>query len=84
MWYKKDADGSRSNVLEYTSLVGAQKKLLLIKLPSMLENYLHSDTAETVIQIWNDFKEYYDLISDKNLTSDLSNTVFEKAKQWLN
>ena len=83
VWYKKNADGSRSNVLEYTSLVGAQKKLLLMKLPSMLENYLHSDTAATVMQIWNDFKEYYDLISDINLTSDLSNTAFEKAKQWL-
>ena len=83
VWYKKNADGSRSNVLEYTSLVGAQKKLLLMKLPSTLENYLHSDTAATVMQIWNDFKEYYDLISNINLTSDLSNTAFEKAKQWL-
>ena len=83
VWYKKNADGSRSNVIEYTSLVGAQKKLLLMKLPSMLENYLHSDTAATVMQIWNDFKKYYDLISDINLTSDLSNTAFEKAKRWL-
>lgn len=54
-----------------------------MKLSSMLENYLYSDTVEIVKQIWNDFKEYYDLISDKNLTSDLSNTVFEKAKQLL-
>ena len=37
VWYKKNEDGSRSNVLEYTSLVGAQKKLLLMKHPSMFE-----------------------------------------------
>ena len=35
------------------------------------------------MQIWNDFKEYYDYLSDINLTSDLSNTAFEKAKQWV-
>ncbi|CAB4016317.1 Hypothetical predicted protein [Paramuricea clavata] len=83
VWYKKNADGFRSNFLEYTILVGAQKKLMLMKLRSMLENYLHSNTAATVMQIWNDFKEYYDLISDINLTSRLSNTAFGKAKQWL-
>ena len=43
VWYKKNADGSSSKVLEYTSLVGAQKNLLLKKLPCKLHNYLHSD-----------------------------------------
>lgn len=83
MWYKKNGDGSSSNILEYTSLVGAQKKLLLKKLPSKLPNYLNSNTAATVVKIWEDFKQYYDFISDPNLTSDQSSTAFEKAKQWL-
>jgi hypothetical protein len=83
VWYKKNGDGSSSNILDYTSLVGAQKKLLLKKLPSKLPNYLNSNTAATVVKIWEDFKQYYDFISDPNLTSDMSNTAFEKAKQWL-
>ncbi|CAB4006241.1 Hypothetical predicted protein [Paramuricea clavata] len=83
VWYKKNGDGSSSNILHYTSLVGAQKKLLLKKLPSKLPNYLNSNTAATVVKIWEDFKQYYDFISDPNLTSDMSNTAFEKAKQWL-
>lgn len=34
MWYKKNADGSSSKVLEFPSLVGAQKKLLLKNMPA--------------------------------------------------
>ena len=76
-WYKKNADGSRSNILEYTSCVRAQKKLLLCKLPSILAKYLYPDTAEIVCKIWNDFKIYYDFITDSNL---ILIEAFNKAK----
>ena len=82
-WYKKNADGSRSNILEYTSCVGAQKKLLLCKLPSILAKYLYPDTVEIVCKIWNDFKIYYDFITDSNLQSTSADEAFNKAKIWI-
>lgn len=82
-WYKKNADGSRSNILEYTSCVGAQKKLLLRKLPSILAKYLYPDTAEIVCKIWTDFKIYYDFVTDSNLESTSADEAFSKAKMWI-
>ena len=66
-WYKS-TDGSSSNVLEYTSCVGAQKKILLSKLSTILSNY---------------FKIYYDIIADSKLTSDLFDETFHKAIKWI-
>ncbi len=78
--WQKATDGS----LEYTSLVGAQKKILLEKLPlKKLPNYLHPETVDTVVKIWGDFKEFCDFISDLHLTNDSADIAFEKAKQWL-
>ena len=82
-WYRKDAGGSRSNIVEYTSCVGAHKKLLLCKLPSILAKYLYPDTAEIVYKVWNDFKIYYDFITDSNLESTSADEAFNKAKIWI-
>ena len=82
-WYRKNADGSRSNIVEYTSYVGVHKKLLLCKLPSILAKYLYPDTAEIVYKVWNDFKMYYDFITDSNLESTSADEAFNKAKIWI-
>lgn len=83
VWYKKNADGSSSNVLDYTSLVGGQKKLMLNKVPSILHEYLYPGTSAIVCKIWENFKDYYDFIASTSLTSDSSTIIFEKAKKWL-
>lgn len=83
MWNKKNADGSDSNVVECTSLVGDQKKKLLKGLPSRFHQYLYPDTSMIVQQIWVDFSEYYDSVSDFKLTSDQAPEVFNKAKNWI-
>ena len=36
---------------------------------SIVAKYLYPDTAEIVCKIWNDFKIYYDFITDSNLES---------------
>ncbi|CAB3981176.1 Hypothetical predicted protein, partial [Paramuricea clavata] len=82
-WYKKNADGTASNILEYTSCVGAQKKLLLSELPNILPKYLFPDTADVVTSIWSEFKNCYDLITDSLLTHTSCYDVFHKAKKWI-
>ncbi|CAB3998260.1 Hypothetical predicted protein [Paramuricea clavata] len=82
-WYKKNADGTASNILEYTSCVGAQKKLLLSELPNILPKYLFPDIADVVTSIWSEFKNCYDLITDSLLTHTSCYDVFHKAKKWI-
>ncbi len=83
IWSKKNADGSASKILEFTSLVGSQKKKLLNKLPPKLKEYLYPETCNTVCKIWRTFEEYYNLISDFSLTSDAANDIFNKGKEWI-
>ena len=80
VWFKKNADGSDSKILQYTSLVGAQKKKLLNQLPCKLHGYLY---PETVCKIWTSFEEYYNFVSDFSLTAHVAGDVFEKGKEWI-
>lgn len=80
IWNKKNADGSESQVKEFTSLLGSQKKKLLNGLPSKLSEVLYSDTCETVEQIWTDFECLYNQISDFNLSKTAANAIFLQAK----
>ena len=52
VWEKKDADGSRSGTFDFTSLMGSDKKLLLNHLPENLHGVIRSNSAFTVIKIW--------------------------------
>lgn len=69
VWNKKNADGSESQVKEFTSLLGSQKKKLLSGLPSRLHEFLYPNTSATVKQLWVDFGHLYDKILDFNLTN---------------
>ena len=80
---QKNADGSASKILEYTSLVGAQQKKLLNQLPSKLHKYLDPDTCASVCKIWTFFEEYYNFVSDFSLTGHAAGDVFEKGKEWI-
>ena len=57
VWNKKNADGSESQVKEFTSLLGSQKKKLLNGLPSEMNQFLYPETCETVKKMWTDFEE---------------------------
>ena len=83
IWNKKNADGSESQVKEFTSLLGSQKKKLLNGLPSKLGEVLYPDTCETVKQIWTDFECLYNQISDFNLSKTSANAIFVQAKAWV-
>ena len=80
---KRNADGSESQVKEFTCLLGSQKKNLLNGLPSKLGEVLCPDTCETVKQIWTDFECLYNKISDFNLSKTAANAIFVQAKAWV-
>ena len=83
VWNKKNADGSESQVKEFTSLLGSQKKKLLSGLPSSLYEFLYPNTCATVKQLWVDFCHVYDKISDFNLTNTSTYDIFVDAKAWI-
>ena len=62
IWEKKDGDGKGSGKMDWTSLMGAEKKILLILLPLKLEETsetIQPDSSETVIKLWKVLFEYY-------------------------
>ena len=55
VWEKKNADGKGSGTVDWTSLMGDEKRKLLKLLPDKLAEQtdgIHQDTATTVIKIW--------------------------------
>ena len=52
VWEKKNADGKGSGTLDWTSLMGSEKKQLLQQLPDRFPSFLRKETASTVQKIW--------------------------------
>lgn len=55
VWEKKDGDGKGSGKMDWTSLMGNEKKKMLKVLPSKLEecnDAIHQDTKESVVKLW--------------------------------
>lgn len=55
VWEKKDGDGKGTGKMDWTLLMGDERKKLLKNLPAKLEasqDSINHDTAETVIKIW--------------------------------
>ena len=46
VWSKMDGNGRDSGLLNFTSLMGSDKKLLLKKLPAKLENVVRPETGQ--------------------------------------
>lgn len=49
-----------------------------------MNQFLYPETCETVQQIWKDFEELYNIITDLNISSNDSLAIFTKAKSWIN
>ncbi|CAB3983391.1 Hypothetical predicted protein [Paramuricea clavata] len=84
VWQKMDGNGRESGLLDFTSLMGSDKKLLLQKLPSKLENVVKPETLETVIKLWKDFCELYKLLQMQDPRLDKILDYFNKATRWVN
>lgn len=52
VWEKPDADGRGSGIYDFTSLMGTDKKTLLQKLPSKLNDVITTTSSDTVIKLW--------------------------------
>ena len=70
------------NIREFTSLVGSQKKKFLKGIPPRFNEFLRTDTCDTVKEIWTEFEEIYNLPTDPN--GDPSEVLFPKSQAWIN
>ena len=84
IWEKTNADGKGSGLYDFTSLLGADKKKLLTELPPKLSQCIHPETSQTVTKIWKDFHELYQIITNKDSSSQVYLSCFIKAKAWVN
>ena len=82
VWKRKNVDGKESNVHEWTSLIGNDKKILLHKLPEKMRDFLRPETARKVMKIWEEFAGLYKHVSDwQPDTSPMD--FWLQAKEWI-
>ena len=81
IWKNRNADGTESQIKEFTSWLRSQKKKLLSDLPFHMHEFLYPGTCTTVKKIWADFGQLYGKISDFNFVSSASNEIFNDAKK---
>lgn len=85
VWGKKNADGKGSGSYEWTSLIGSDKKKLMELLPAQLEqnDILYPETRQTVVQLWSDFHELYNIISDYDTKAEQFLEIEQKGKKFI-
>ena len=85
MWETKDKNGKGTGNGEFSSLVGAEKKKLLLNLPESLQNrnVLHQNTQDTVVKIWKRFAEVYFALSSHYKAADSVPDLFSLARDWV-
>ncbi|XP_068757380.1 uncharacterized protein [Montipora capricornis] len=85
VWEKKDGDGKGMGKMDWTSLMGDEKKKLLRMLPIKLtesNDAIHSDSKDTVVKLWMDFSDiYFNCISSRNPTDKESYGV--RIRNWI-
>ena len=87
IWETRDPSGKGTGKLEFTSLMGEEKKKLLRRLPSKLaeRDALHPNSKNTVIEIWQKFEALYAVVNHEysDLNAVLSAGVFTLANEWV-
>ena len=84
VWEKQNADGKGSGMYDYISLLGNDKKKLMKELPEKLERIIHTDTSQTVIAIWKEFRELYGTITNISPSDENIAAYFDNAVSWTN
>jgi len=86
IWEKLNADGKSSGHKEWTSLVGSDKKKLMLFLPEKLKSMdvLFHNTNNDVIKLWEDFHALYVLICNSDTDEQKAKVIHNNAKQWIN
>ncbi|XP_065182417.1 uncharacterized protein LOC135813127 [Sycon ciliatum] len=85
VWEKTNADGSGSGRLDFTSLMGPDKKILLQNLPEKLEGSgaLNADTENDVLLMWTTFNDIYANLGKEEFTDGEITQLEEKMKTWI-
>ena len=87
IWETRDPSGRGTGKLEFTSLMGEEKKKLLRRLPSKLteRDALHPNSKNTVIEIWQKFEALYAVVNHEysDLNAVLSAGIFTLANEWV-
>ena len=87
IWETRDPSGRGTGKLEFTSLMGEEKKKLLRRLPSKLteRDALHPNSKHTVIEIWQKLEALYAVVNHEysDLNAVLSAGIFTLANEWV-
>ncbi|XP_066925709.1 uncharacterized protein [Clytia hemisphaerica] len=73
----------KSKKLEWTSLMGTDKKKMLRKLPQYFSELLPEKDVLPTQQLWKVFEELYDTINKPKLTEVEIDTFQQKTYEWI-
>ena len=83
MWEQRNADGKASGNHDWTSLLSADKKILLDALPDKMKSFLRPETSDVIVKIWQDLHQIYKIVN--NWAPEHNPTdFFSQAKEWIN
>ncbi|KAJ7391505.1 hypothetical protein OS493_018556 [Desmophyllum pertusum] len=68
--------------LEWTSLLGGEKRMLLRKLPDLFEKFLPPERVEITRRLWINFRVLLDILNKDNLSDDDITEFEAKAQSW--
>ncbi|KXJ08155.1 hypothetical protein AC249_AIPGENE23436 [Exaiptasia diaphana] len=73
---------NNENKLDWTSLMGGDKKKLLKNLPSKFKDFVRTSEIEKVTKLWKDFGKIYDVLTSISPHEDDIKGFHEMAKNW--
>ena len=83
VWEQHNADGKASGKHDWSSLLGADKKILLDALPDKMKSFLRPETSDAVVKIWKAFQQVYKVVNNWAPEQD-HKQFFNQAKDWIN
>lgn len=80
---QRNADRKASEKHDWTSLLGADKKILLDALPDKMKSFHRPEKSDVIVKMWKDFHQIYKIVN--NWAPEHNPTYFFiQAKEWIN
>lgn len=64
VWKQPNTDGKAGGKHDWTSLLGADKKIVFDALPDKMMSFLRRETSDTIVKLWKHFNQSYKIVNN--------------------
>lgn len=83
VWEQPNIDGKAGGKHDWTSLLGADKKIVFDALPDKMMSFLRRETSDTIVKLWKHFNQSYKIVNNWPPEHNPED-FFIRAKEWIN